>query len=230
EHVLIARREPIDARREDGLNGLGQRDLLDGGGRCARTALAAQEAAFDERADDLLDEEGIAAGASLDPGRERGKGWGGPEPEGEGDRIDRRRARQTAPNGPSDVCSRSAFVDAEESAPEFDDRVEGEHPPVGERAGAVERHAARALDELVTQAALSRPRLRGDQDDLRSTGLCVAQGPLEAGKLALAADEAREAARAWVLEAALDRTRPPPADHPHANARAPESVLSAFEK
>src|SRR5207237_394861 len=74
------RREPIDARREDGLNGLGQRDLLDGGGGRARTALAAQETAFDERADDLLDEEGITTGAGFDPGAERRKGGVGPEP------------------------------------------------------------------------------------------------------------------------------------------------------
>ena len=67
---------------------------------------------------------------------------------------------------------------------------------MGERAGIVERHAAGALDELVTQAALSRARLRGDQDDLRSTGLRLAQSPLEQRELALAADEAREAARA----------------------------------
>ena len=42
EHVLVARREPIDARREDGLDGLGQRDLLDLGGRRVRAALAAR--------------------------------------------------------------------------------------------------------------------------------------------------------------------------------------------
>ena len=36
EHVLVAVREPIDARREDGLNGLGQRDLLDRGGQLRR--------------------------------------------------------------------------------------------------------------------------------------------------------------------------------------------------
>jgi len=54
----------------------------------------------------------------------------------------------------------------------------------------VERHAAGALDELVTQAALSRARLRGNQDDLRSTGLRVAQSPLEQGELARAAGRA----------------------------------------
>jgi hypothetical protein len=40
---------------------------------------------------------------------------------------------------------------------------------VGERAGIVKRHAADALDELVTEPALSRARLRGDEDDGRST-------------------------------------------------------------
>jgi hypothetical protein len=68
KHVLVARRESIDARGEDGLDGLGQCDLLDRGGRRVRAALAAQHAPFDERANDLLDEERIAAGTSLDPG------------------------------------------------------------------------------------------------------------------------------------------------------------------
>ena len=48
EHVLVALREPIDARREDGLNGLGQRDVLDRGGRRVRAAFAVQRAVFDE--------------------------------------------------------------------------------------------------------------------------------------------------------------------------------------
>ena len=82
------------------------------------------------------------------------------------------------------------MIDAEEAAREADDRVEGQHAAVGERAGVVERHAARALDELVTQAALSRARLGGDQGDRRSSGLCVAQSLLEPRELALAADEA----------------------------------------
>jgi len=59
EHVLVARREPIDARREDGLNGLGQCDLLDRRGRRVRTTFAAQRATFDKRANDLLDERGL---------------------------------------------------------------------------------------------------------------------------------------------------------------------------
>jgi len=40
---------------------------------------------------------------------------------------------------------------------------------VGERAGVVKRHATGALDELVTEAALSGARLSGNQDDFRST-------------------------------------------------------------
>src|SRR5207244_9862135 len=72
--------EPIDARRQDGLNGLGQRDLLDRGHRRIRTTLAAQRAVFDEGANDLLDEEGIAARPGLDPGAERREPGVGSEP------------------------------------------------------------------------------------------------------------------------------------------------------
>jgi hypothetical protein len=80
EHVLVARREPVDARRENGLDGLGQRDLLLRAGRRIRAALALQRAALDERANDLLDEEGIAAGLGLDPVAERGQRGVGSEP------------------------------------------------------------------------------------------------------------------------------------------------------
>ena len=68
EHVLVAVREPIDARREDGLNGLGQRDLLDRRGRPVGAAFTAQHAALDERANHLLDEEWVAASPGLDQG------------------------------------------------------------------------------------------------------------------------------------------------------------------
>ena len=68
EHVLVAVREPIDARREDGLNGLGQRDLLDRGGRPVGAAFTTQHATLHERANDLLDEEWVAASPGLDPG------------------------------------------------------------------------------------------------------------------------------------------------------------------
>ena len=57
------------------------------------------------------------------------------------------------------------------------------------------------------EAALSRARLRGNQDDVRSTGLRLAQSPLEPSELALAADEAREAARPGALEAAPELAR-----------------------
>jgi len=72
---------------------------------------------------------------------------------------------------------------------------------VGERADMVERHAAGALDKLVTEAALSGARLAGDQDDRRSTRLRLAQSLREQSELALAAGEAREAASPGALEA-----------------------------
>src|SRR5207249_11068031 len=61
EHVLVAVREPIDARREDGLNGLGQRDLLEWGGEPVGAAVTTQHPTLDERANHLLDEEWVAA-------------------------------------------------------------------------------------------------------------------------------------------------------------------------
>ena len=90
------------------------------------------------------------------------------EPEIQGDRVGLR-APETASHGVPDVRRRRAFADAEETARQRDDHVKGKHASVGERAGIVKRHAAGALDELVTEAALSRARLRGDQDDRRST-------------------------------------------------------------
>src|SRR5438477_11278 len=60
-------------------------------------------------------------------------------------------------------------ADTEETARKRDHHVKGKHASVGERAGMVKRHAAGALDELVTEAALSRARLCGNQDDVRST-------------------------------------------------------------
>ena len=48
EHVLVPRRKSIDARREDGLNGLGQRDLLDRSCRPVLTTCAVQRTALDE--------------------------------------------------------------------------------------------------------------------------------------------------------------------------------------
>src|SRR5437773_665695 len=94
----------------------------------------------------------------------------------------------------------------------------------------VKRHAAGALDELVAEAALSRARLRGNEDDLRSTRLRLAQGPLEQSELALAADEAREAARPGTLEAAPDLARTPQLEHAHGNACALETLFATVEE
>ena len=90
------------------------------------------------------------------------------EPEIQGDRVGRR-VPETASHGVPDVRRWRAFADTEETARKRDHHVKGKHASVGERAGIVKRHAAGALDELVTEAALSRARLRGNQDDFRST-------------------------------------------------------------
>src|SRR5947208_1070508 len=94
----------------------------------------------------------------------------------------------------------------------------------------VKRHAAGALDELVTEAALSRARLRGNQDDFRSTRLRLAQSPLEQSELALTADEAREAARPGTLEAAPNLARTPQLEHAHGNACALETLFATVEE
>src|SRR6266850_312824 len=101
---------------------------------------------------------------------------------------------------------------------------------MGERAGIVECRTAGALDELVTEAALSRARVRGDQDDSRSTGLGLAQRPLEQAELVLAADEAREAARPGALEAAPDLARTPQLEHAHGDACALETLFPTVEE
>ena len=80
EHVLVAVREPVDARREDGLNRLGQRDLLDRGGRLVGAALTPQDAMLDERPNHLLDEEWVAASPGLDPGAQGREPVVGSEP------------------------------------------------------------------------------------------------------------------------------------------------------
>src|SRR5947208_15931318 len=53
EHVLVAISEPIDARREDGLNGPGQRELLDRGGQPVGSPCTTQRATLEERANQL---------------------------------------------------------------------------------------------------------------------------------------------------------------------------------
>src|SRR5262245_48198574 len=101
---------------------------------------------------------------------------------------------------------------------------------MGDRPRIVDHHAAGALDELVTEAALARARLRGNQHDARSTGLRLAQDPLEQSELALAADEAREAAQTRALEAAPDLAWSPQLEHPHGGARALETLLTTVEE
>src|SRR5439155_1551039 len=85
-------------------------------------------------------------------------------------------------------------------------------------------------DELVTEAALSRARLRGNQDDFRSNRLRLAQSPLEQSELALTADEAREAARPGALGAAPDLARTPQLEHAHGNACALETLFPTVEE
>src|SRR5215471_17271711 len=102
--------------------------------------------------------------------------------------------------------------------------------PWGRGASVVKRHAVGALDELVTEAALSRPRLPGHQDDSGPTGSGFAQGPLEQRELALAADEAREAARPGTVETALDPARTAQLEHAHGNARPLEALFSPVEE
>ncbi|MET0487445.1 MAG: hypothetical protein ABW216_17210 [Candidatus Rokuibacteriota bacterium] len=80
EHGLVPVREPIDARRQDGLNGLGQRDLLDRGGQPVGAAFTAEHAALGERANHLLDEEWVAASLGLDAGAQRCEHVVGSEP------------------------------------------------------------------------------------------------------------------------------------------------------
>src|SRR5262245_7307357 len=151
------------------------------------------------------------------------------EPEPERDRVGRR-APDTTPHSVADVRRRSVFADAEETACQRDDQVKGEHASMGERASIVDHHAAGALDELVTEAALARARLRGDQHDSRSARPRLAQNPLEQSELGLPADEAREAARARALEAAPNLAGTPQLEHPHGNARALETVLTTIEE
>src|SRR5438046_6457503 len=67
EHVLVAIREPIDARREHGLNGLGQRDLLDRGGERVAAAFTTKYATLDARTKRLLHVQWIATRPGLDP-------------------------------------------------------------------------------------------------------------------------------------------------------------------
>src|SRR5262245_37225597 len=99
-----------------------------------------------------------------------------------------------------------------------------------EGTGMMNRHATGALDELVTEAAFPRTRLCRDQDDSGATLLCLAQSTVQQGELALAADEAREAARPGTVEAAPNLARAAQLEHAHGDARALETVLPPVEE
>src|SRR4030095_4747923 len=94
----------------------------------------------------------------------------------------------------------------------------------------MKRTAAGALDDVVTEAALSRARLRGNEDNCRATCLRLTQSPLEQSELALAADEAREAARPGTLQTAPDLARTPQLEHAHRNACPLEALFAAVEE
>src|SRR4029450_1894926 len=94
----------------------------------------------------------------------------------------------------------------------------------------MKRHATGALDELVTEAALSRARLRGNEGNSRATCLRPTQTPLEQSELALAARDAREAARPAALQAARDPPRTSQLEHAHENACPLETVFAAVEE
>src|SRR5262249_4240723 len=146
------------------------------------------------------------------------------EPEIESDRVGRD-VSETAPHGVPGIGRRRVFADTEETASQRDDDVKGQHAPVGEHASMVKGHAAGALDEFVTETALARPRLRGDQDDLRPPCLCLAQRCLEEGELRLPADEAREATGPGALQAAPDLTRAAQIEHAYGKTGAFETLL-----
>jgi hypothetical protein len=66
EHLLLAFWQPVDPRREDALHGRRHGDFFCGLAQSVGTPGSRQSAHFDQRPDDLFDEEGIAAGALLD--------------------------------------------------------------------------------------------------------------------------------------------------------------------
>src|SRR5499425_3449032 len=144
------------------------------------------------------------------------------EPEIEGNGI-KRRVLETPHHRIPNI--RRGCAVAEETAGERDDHVKRLHASVGEGASVVKRHLVGALDELVTEAALSCPRLRGHQNDSGPTGPGFAQSPLEQSELALAADEAREAARPGTVETGSDPARTMQLEHAHGNARPFEALF-----
>lgn len=92
------------------------------------------------------------------------------------------------------------------------------------------RHAVGARDEFVNEAALSRARLRGDQRDVRSTRLRLAQQALEPRQLALPADEPRKAMRPRAVEAAADPARTAQLEHADGDADALQRVFATVEE
>src|SRR5262249_58187481 len=103
--------------------------------------------------------------------------------------------------------------DAKQTARHGDDHVKDERASVGKRAGIVQRHGVRTLEEFVTEAALSRARLRGNENDSRSTGLRLAPSPLQQRQLALTADQSPQATRPGTLEAGPDTAPAPQLRH-----------------
>src|SRR5262249_4137412 len=94
-----------------------------------------------------------------------------------------------------------------------------------ERASMVKGRAAGASHELVTEAALSRARLRSNQNDGRPSRLRLAQSFLEQNELPATADEGGEAARPGALEAAVDLAWTPQLEHAHGNARTLQTLF-----
>ncbi len=64
--MLLPLGQAVDPRREDALHGRGQADLFRGRDQAIRTPGSRDNTCLDQRLDDLLDEEGIAARALLD--------------------------------------------------------------------------------------------------------------------------------------------------------------------
>src|SRR5215470_10644382 len=151
------------------------------------------------------------------------------EPEIEGNGI-KRRVLESPHHRVPNIRRGCAVGDTEETAGARDDHVKRLDAPVGEGASVVKRHVGGALDELVTEAALSCPRLRGQQDDSGPTRPGFAQSPLEQSELALAADEAREAARPGTVETAADPARTAQLEHAHGNARPFEALFPLVEE
>src|SRR5262249_54392835 len=97
--------------------------------------------------------------------------------------------------------------DAEPTAKELRDREERDRRAVRDALRLVDRDAARAapLDELVAEPALPDARVGDDRDRAPVPPDCLSQRRLQGGRLRVAADEAREPARAGEVEARAER-------------------------